>query len=336
MNAFTLKKRIGDFLMKRRTAALPVMCLILAMMLWASSFIALKLAFEGYDPMVVIFGRMAVGSISVLFFAKGLRGNIPKKGDFKYLAFMILCEPCLYFLLESAAVRNTTASQAGMITGILPLMVAVAAYVFLREHVTKRTIAGFFIAISGVCLLSASGVPSDGAPHPALGNFLEFLAMVCATGYTITLKKLTERYSPFFLTALQAFAGTVFYFPAMLLSGAPLPTEFIAVPALSILYLGVFVTLGAYGLYNFGVSRIPASQATAFVNLIPVFTVFLGWLILGERFTAVQYLASALVFLGIFMSQSRTPEPVHPCASEQDRAPGHPSLEAAQDKSFPV
>lgn len=96
------------------------------------------------------------------------------------------------------------------------------------------------------------------------------------------------------------------------------------------------MTLGAYGLYNFGVSRIPASQATAFVNLIPVFTVFLGWLILGERFTAVQYLASALVFLGIFMSQSRTPEPVHPCASEQDRAPGHPSLEAAQDKSFPV
>ncbi len=68
----------------------------------------------------------------------------------------------------------------------------------------------------------------------------------------------------------------------------------------------MFVTLGAYGLYNFGVSRIPASQASAFVNLIPVFTVILGWIILNERFAPVQYLASALVFSGIFLSQDRS------------------------------
>lgn len=305
--------------MMQKTAMIPLICLVLAMVLWASSFIALKLAFEAYDPMVVIFGRMAMGSLAILFFAKWLKGNIPQKGDLKYLAFMVFCEPCLYFLLEAKAVQNTTASQAGMITGILPLMVAVAAYVFLREQVTRKTIAGFFIAISGVCLLSAGGVPSDNAPHPALGNFLEFLAMVCAMGYTITLKKLTARYRPLFLTALQAFAGAIFYLPIMLLTGPPLPTEFVAVPALSIGYLGVFVTLGAYGLYNFGVSRIPASQASAFVNLIPVFTVFLGWLILGERFTGLQYLASLLVFIGIFLSQGRFPAHVVPLKQGKDQ-----------------
>jgi drug/metabolite transporter (DMT)-like permease len=61
--------------------------------------------------------------------------------------------------------------------------------------------------------------------------------------------------------------------------------------------------MGAYGLYNYAVSKVPASQASAFVNLIPVFTVILGRIILDEHFTAVQYVASAIVIAGVFMSQ---------------------------------
>jgi drug/metabolite transporter (DMT)-like permease len=278
--------------------------------------------------MVVIFGRMAVGSVFAIAFARGLKGNTWRIGDLKFLALMILCEPCLYFLLEAKAIANTTASQAGMVTAILPLIVAVAAAVFLKERVTKKTAIGLVVAVSGVCLLSVGGVPSENAPHPAWGNFLEFLAMLCAAGYTVTLKKLTARYSPFFLTALQAFAGTVFYLPVMLLSDAPLPAEFVTVPALSIVYLGFFVTIGAYGLYNFGVSRIPASKASAFVNLIPVFTVFLGWLILGETFTQLQYLASLLVFIGIFLSQGRTSAGV---ASGKDQT-ACPELRTSQEQ----
>jgi drug/metabolite transporter (DMT)-like permease len=74
---------------------------------------------------------------------------------------------------------------------------------------------------------------------------------------------------------------------------------------LAVIYLGAFISFGAYGLYNFGVSRIPVSQASAFVNLIPVFTVLMGWLILGEQFTPTQYLAALLILTGIFLSQAR-------------------------------
>jgi len=52
-------------------------------------------------------------------------------------------------------------------------------------------------------------------------------------------------------------------------------------------------------------SRIPASRATAFVNLIPVFTIFLGRLILDERLTWQQYGASLLILAGVFISQWR-------------------------------
>ncbi len=288
---------------------LPAFSLVAAMVLYGSSFIALKLAFRSYDPMVVIFGRMVVAGLCFLLFLKRFGSNIFRKGDFKYLLFMALCEPCMYFVFEAHAVENTTASQAGMITAMLPIMVAVGARFFLQEQISRKTIAGLLLAISGVCWLTLGSVSSSSSPHPWLGNFLEVMAMVCATGYTLALKRLSTRYHPFFLTAVQAWIGSLFFLPLLLLPGTHLPTRFVAVPAFSILYLGFFVTLIAYALYNFGVSRIPANQATAYVNLVPVFAVLLGWLILGEHFRPLQYMASALVFIGVILSQQIKTQP---------------------------
>ena len=289
--------------MQQRDFIVPIVCLLGAMVLWASSFIALKLAFMAYDPMIVIFGRMATASICFIPFAGVLKKNRLMGKDIPTLIFMLVCEPCLYFLFEAAALKNTTASQAGMITAILPLMVAISAGVYLKESISIKTVLGFLIAIGGVCLLSLAARSNDSAPNPELGNFYEFLAMVCATGYTISLKRLSASYSPLFLTALQAFAGSIFFLPFVFLPGTTLPVSFEALPAFSIVYLGIFVTMGAYGLYNYAVSKVPASKASAFVNLIPVLTVLLSWIILGERFTAMQYVASTVVIVGVVMSQ---------------------------------
>lgn len=288
-----------------RSKWLPIAGIVAAMILWASSFIVLKLAFRSYHPMVVIFGRLLVASICFLFFVHRYRTITFHRGDWKLIVFMSFCEPCLYFLFEAKAIENTTASQAGMISALLPLMVAVAARIFLKESITLKTVVGFLMAISGAVWLSLSGAASPSAPNPSLGNFLEFIAMVCAVGYIITLKRLTARYSPLLLTAFQAFVGCLFYLPILFLPSTRLPMHFDLGGTLAIVYLGAAISFGAYGLYNFGVSRIPVSQATAFVNLIPVFTVLLGWLILGEQFTPLQYLAALLILTGIFFSQDR-------------------------------
>ena len=283
--------------------------LLLAMMLWASSYIALKISFRSYDPMVVIFGRMSVASFCFMFFIKRLKGRGYQKGSLKYMLFMTLCEPCLYFIFEAKALENTSASQAGIIAAMLPLMVAVAARFFLKETITKRNLVGFFMAIIGACGLSLAAASSAGAPNPALGNFFEFVAMVCATGYIVTLKRLTSAYSPFLLTALQAMVGCCFYMLLLFLPTTTLPARIDPVATLAVVYLGAVITTGAYGLYNFGVSRIPVSQATAFINLIPVFTIFLGWLMLDEHLTLAQYAAAGLIFAGVLISQESFKKP---------------------------
>jgi len=282
-----------------------MLALLSAMLLWASSFIALKLAFRSYAPLFVIFGRMALASVCFLFLIKKLKASAFQLSDLRYLLFLAGCEPCLYFLFESKALELTSASQAGMVTAMLPLMVGLSAHALLKERVRLKTYAGFLLAIGGVVLLSAGAQATDSSPNPVLGNFLEFLAMVCATGYSISMKHLSPRYSPLFITAFQAFVGGLFFLPPVLADPENLPRVFDPAAAFSIVYLGIFVTLGAYGLYNFGVSRLPVSQAGAYVNLIPVFTVILGWIVLGERFTLIQYAACALVFMGVLLSQDR-------------------------------
>ncbi|MGD9369269.1 MAG: DMT family transporter [Desulfobacteraceae bacterium] len=77
----------------------------------------------------------------------------------------------------------------------------------------------------------------------------------------------------------------------------------------AVVYLGAVITLGAYGLYNFGLKHIPASQASVYVNLIPVFSVILAWMLLDESFSKMQCLAAILVMAGVYISQRR-PVPV--------------------------
>ena len=111
---------------------IPSLCLVLAMVLWASSFIALKISFRAYDPMVVIFGRMLIASVCFLMI--GIRYRRPihyQKGDYRLLLFMAFCEPCMYFLFEAKALVYTSASQAGMITATLPVLVMIAAWLVL-------------------------------------------------------------------------------------------------------------------------------------------------------------------------------------------------------------
>jgi drug/metabolite transporter (DMT)-like permease len=287
-----------------RTATLPTLALLLAMLLWASSFIALKLAFRTYDPMVVIFGRMFVASLCFLLVARRITRSLEyRRGDYKLILLMAFFEPCLYFLFEAKAVANTTASQAGMITAILPILVMVAAATLLKERIRGMAWLGALIAVAGVGWLTLASSPSEDAPNPALGNFLEFLAMLCATGYTITMKTLTRRYSPLLLTAVQAVAGCLFYFPILFFPGITLPDQFHLVPALAVVYLGAVITLGAYGLYNYGLKYVDASRAAAFVNLIPLFAVFLGWLVLGERFNLEQLAAAGVIMFGVYLSR---------------------------------
>jgi drug/metabolite transporter (DMT)-like permease len=285
---------------------LAVIGLTITMFLWGSSFAAFKIAYISYTPLCAVFLRMVWATLAFGLVWSRVKHVGYRKGDWKWLLLMAFFEPCLYFVFEGYALDLTTASQAGMISAVFPLLVALLARSILKERLALRTVIGFAMAIAGVVWISAESTSSAAAPNPVAGNILEFLAMICAAGYTIVARKLSSNYHPLFLASVQSVVGSAFFGVLFFFSSETFPTDFSWPATLSVVYLGVIVTLLGYTFFNYGVSKIPAGQASAFINLIPVFAVLLGWLILGETFNVKQIFGAGLVLLGVACSQCRT------------------------------
>lgn len=296
--------RFGFLPALRSGGLLPHVAIIAAVCLWGGSFSAMKVAIGSLDPWSMMWGRMLVASACLAPFLKGLAPRGYAKGDWRLLLPMVALMPCLYFYLESHALTLTTSAQAGVISASVPLLVAAGASLFLAEAVSGGAWAGLVLSVGGVVWLTLAGAPAENAPNPLLGNLLEFGAMVSAAGYMLLVKRLSARYGSWTLTAMQTLTGLLFFLPgawAFITAIPVLPAK----PLLAVAYLGAGGSLGAFGLYNWGMSRIDASRASAYINLVPVVALTLGWLLLDEALNPQQLTAACCVFGGVWLSQGR-------------------------------
>ncbi len=299
----------------KNSSTAPTLAILLAVGLWGGSFAAAKTAVAALPPMTVMWLRMAFACLALLPFLRRIRFSGYQRGDWLPLAGMLTLMPCIYFLLESNALRYTTSGQAGIISATVPLLVALGAWLTLGEALNLRALSGLLPAMAGVAVLSVTGRAGDNAPNPILGNLLEFGAMCAAAGYMLILKRLSSRCDPWALTAMQTLAGFLFFLPGALpLVENGLPRLDAAAWA-SLAYLGAGVSLGAFGLYNWGISRMEASKSSAYINLVPVVAAALGWAILDEALTPTQCLAATAVLVGVRLSQARKPRPDTPAPS---------------------
>lgn len=280
-----------------------ILSLVLAMLIWAGTFIGLKAAMADMGPYTVIFFRMIFASACFLYFIKSFFKYQYTKKDIFNILLLGFFEPFLYFLFEAKALQYTSASQAGMVASLMPLITAILAGYILKEVITRRLIFGSVLAMAGVIALSLSATSTESATNPILGNFLELCAMTCGAGYTIVAKYLSSKFNAIFITATQSFIGVVLFLPFFLYEYNTMEMTF-SVNAMSwIAYLGIVATLGGYGLFNYAITKIPASKVVVYVNLIPIFTLILAYIILNEKFTNFQLFASSFILIGVYISQ---------------------------------
>ena len=284
---------------------LPTLSIIGAVFLWGSSFVAMRIVLKDLHPFAVMFCRLFSALIFIIPISIKLFPKSYQKNDWKILLAMVLFQPCLYFLFESNALTFTTSSQAGVISACLPLMVAVAAWFFLSESINSKTIIGLILSICGVILLTIFQSKQVNAPHPVLGNILEVGAMFSACANLILIKKLSSNYGAWSLTGMQIIAGTIFFLPGIKYIINADPSIWTMQLIFLLLYLGICVSFLAFGLYNWGISKIKVSRASIFINLIPVTAVMLGWLILGETLNSKQMIAAIIVISGVFLSNQK-------------------------------
>jgi drug/metabolite transporter (DMT)-like permease len=81
----------------------------------------------------------------------------------------------------------------------------------------------------------------------------------------------------------------------------------IPMPALaSILFLSVFCSIIAYLVYNVALETMDASQVAIFIYFVPLATIVLAWLVLGEGLTVASGIGGLLVLAGMWIAERKT------------------------------
>ncbi len=274
----------------------------IAVLLYGTTLTATKICMQYYSTSELMMFRMIISAILFSPFIFTVYKNIRiERKDIKLILLMMLCEPCLYFLFETNALKYTTSGQAGIVSSLEPVLLVIAARIILKERFVKIVYLGLAICIIGSILLSISSDTTELAPNPLLGNFLELIAIILTDTCVITTKYLMDRYPPFFLAGISVFGGAVFFTCLNIITGGSF-NVIVNSSIFLIIYLGI-LTVVAYALYNFAICTLPASKFSPFLFLLPIVAVFFGWFFLGETFNLQQMLACAIVFLGIYICQ---------------------------------
>lgn len=283
--------------------------LVIVMLLWSSSLVLSKFLFSFYHPIILISIRMLISLACFVFFFKEIRSVKYQKNDWKLILLVSICEPCLFFILESQALVYSTANQIGMVTSIGPIITIIIAMFLLGEkNLTRQNYFGIIISTIGViALLQNSKQAGDNAINPVLGNFLELGALICGAVYSVGFKILSKRYSVITLTFFQMLIGSVFFcLLAFMLGKTSISLNLQGL--LGVLYLGVFVSFGSYIIFNLMISQNKVSNVVPYLNLVPLFTVLMSYYALQETININQCYACLVIMVGIFFSQRKKKE----------------------------
>lgn len=287
---------------KNQNELFAYISITIAVLLYGTTLAATKICMQYYDTTELMSFRMLISTVLFLpFIFTVYKGVKIEKKDIGLILLMMLCEPCLYFLFETNALKYTTSGQAGVVSSLEPVILVIAARIILKEKFVRIVYFGLFISIVGSVLLSLSSDESAAAPNPLLGNFLEFIAIILTDTCVITTKYLMDRYPPFFLAGISVIGGSVFFTALNVISGGSFHVV-VNSSLFVLIYLGI-LTVVAYALYNFAICTLSASKFSPFLFLLPMAAVFFGWFFLGETFNLQQFAACILVFAGIYISQ---------------------------------
>lgn len=277
---------------------------VVAMIIWGLSFIWSTQVYENLNPTATIFLRLVVATIffTAILFIFRLNEKI-KKEHLGLFALAALFEPFLYFIFEGYGLKNTSPIIGSAIVAMIPLVTPIGAAIFLKERLTPMNIVGLFVSFFGVVtMLLNKDMVFTASPKGVL--FLSGAVLV-AVGYSIALIKLTRLYKPLTITWMQNIIGMIYFIPLVLVMEHFQPSNFGNVKEfiVPIICLGVFCSAIAYALWAFAYSKLGASKANVYNNLIPVFTAIFSYFIIHESLTSQKIIGIILVVFGLVLSQ---------------------------------
>ncbi len=297
---------------------LPVIALVISMIIWSVSGIAIKHALAVLPPFTMIVMRFVPAVLLMLVIGLVRRKHslfCLQKMDLKDLPLFLIagtCQPFLYYLLETFtydALDSPTIAETLLSTS--PLLSPIFAALLLRERVTKYNIIGIVLSTLGVFALTLIGA-TDYSIGNSWGILLAFAAVSAAVIDSVMMRKVPAKYSSLSFIFYAQLISLLFFIPIWLWREGPqvianlqftITNTQLMVALGCVGYLTVFASVIAFILFCFALRKIGVTQANAFNNIRPAFTALWMLLFFGEQLPVGKWIGMALIIFGLFVCQ---------------------------------
>ena len=289
------------------TSPLPFLALLIAHIIWGANFVVAKVTLTEFPPMTLALLRFAIASLLLapFFFAQRKKVKIKKEDLPKLIAigiFIITLNITFFF----EGIKRTTATDASVLTLIIPITSVLFGWWFLKEKVTLINLFGVIVGLLGALIII--GLPQiligTISPEAIIGNVLIILASISFVIGAIISKKILNKYGSLVVTAIAFMVGTVtFFIPATL--------EYIQNPAwvsgvtllgiMGLIYMTLLSSISAYFLFEWGLSKTSVARADLFQYIEPFIATFLGVAILAEKVSVSFFTGAFLIVSGVYL-----------------------------------
>lgn len=284
----------------QKNSSLSLLAVIIAILLWSTSFVGTKIAYSSFPPLTLGAARFVIASMilgAILLARKEFARPAPK--DIGLMGLSGVLGTTLYFALENIGLELTTASSAALIVASYPAITALLEFIFFRVKISMVKSLGIVMAVFGVYLISGSSTPESSGQ--LTGNVILILAGFVFAGYSFITRKVVKHYSMVTVSFYQTIAGTLAFIPLAFIEQSrwQVPsTESLWV----LLYLGIFCSVAAFMLYNYGLRTLSSSTAVALMNLVPIFGVLFSIVFLHEILHVSDLLGGIIIIFGVILS----------------------------------
>ncbi|MHC1722109.1 MAG: DMT family transporter [Aminipila sp.] len=287
---------------------------LFAQAIWGFSVLLTKQITADYSTLTVLSWRFTTGMAAMTILAA--IGVLPihlKGKSLKPLVLFSIFQPCLYFIGETVGIKNTTASESGILIAMIPIVTLILSIVFLKKVPSRLQTAGVVISVLGIVLMVAC--KGDGVSFNAIGYIALVLAVFSAAIFSILSAK-AEEFSSLEKTYFMTGMGTIFFDFAAAFEHISQGTvkSWLTLPLhnmqfmLTSLYLGVGCSVIAFSCMHSSIKYIGATRTTTFASITTVLTVLCGVFILGETLSLLQAAGIILVIIGIYMANKVSKE----------------------------
>ncbi|MDZ5473643.1 DMT family transporter [Bacillus sp. 31A1R] len=274
--------------------------LVFLMMVWGFNVTAIKILVMNFPPVFIQGIRVLLAGVVVLILLFKLKKmeRVSRKniiGIFVTALFGVLG----HHLCLAVGLTTTTASNAGLILGLIPLSTSIFAMIFLKEALTILKSVGILIALSGVyfVILNGNG-PVSGF---SIGDLYIFGAVITQAISFILIKKLTNNLDS------RQMTGIMLIFGSLMMIGVsfwidPVESYKLNQPFyvwIILLVSAIFATGLGHMLYNYAIQQLGAGSTAIFINLSTFFSLLGSALFLGEMIVVEQLIGFILIVIGV-------------------------------------